>query len=120
MLVYRVDGREISSAGHGCVDSADGEYPRGRGLCDNWFTPQPPAMRSTNEIPDSILNDLLACPPTRGQATADSRFRMETMQSALSAHTSGYPQAATKFYYPAASVCFLEIIMEGRLVVKSN
>ena len=31
MLVYRVDGREISSAGHGCVDSADGEYPRGRG-----------------------------------------------------------------------------------------
>ena len=33
MLVYRVDGSEISSAGHGCVDSADGEYPRGRGEC---------------------------------------------------------------------------------------
>ena len=29
MLVYRVDGSEINSAG--CVDSADGEYPRGRG-----------------------------------------------------------------------------------------
>ena len=89
-------------------------------LCDNWFTPLPPAMRSTNEIPDSILNDLLACPPTRAQATADCRFRMETMRSALSDHNSGYPQAAMKFYYPAACVCFLEIIMEGRLVVKSN
>ena len=85
-------------------------------LCDNWFTPQPPAMTSTNEIPDSILNDLLECPPTQAQATADSRFRMETMQSALSDHSSGYPQAAMKFYHPAASVCFLEIIMEGRLV----
>ena len=31
MLVYRVDGREINPAG--CVDSADGEYPRGRGEC---------------------------------------------------------------------------------------
>ena len=89
-------------------------------LCDDWFTPLPPAMTSTNEIPDSILNDLLECPPTQAQATADSRFRMETMQSALSDHSSGYPQAAMKFYYPAASVCFLEIIMEGRLVVKSN
>ena len=29
MLVYRVDGSEINPAG--CVDSADGEYPRGRG-----------------------------------------------------------------------------------------
>ena len=89
-------------------------------LCDDWFTPQPPATTSTNEIPDSILNDLLECPPTQAQATADSRFRMETMQSALSDHSSRYPQAAMNFYYPAASVCFLEIIMEGRLVVKSN
>ena len=86
-------------------------------LCDNWSTPLPPAMRSTNEIPDSILNDLLACPPTQAETTADSRFRMETMRSALSDHNSGYPQAATKFYYPAASVRFLEIIMERRLVV---
>ena len=31
MLVYRVDGSEINPAG--CVDSADGEYPRGRGEC---------------------------------------------------------------------------------------
>ena len=29
MLVYRVDGSEINPAG--CVDSADGEYPRERG-----------------------------------------------------------------------------------------
>ena len=49
-------------------------------LCDNWFTPQPPAMRSTNEIPESILNDLLACPPTQAQATADRRFRMECFE----------------------------------------
>ena len=31
MLVYRVDGREINSAGY--VNSADGEYFRGRGEC---------------------------------------------------------------------------------------
>ena len=31
MLVYRVDGSEINSAG--CVNSADGKYPRGRGEC---------------------------------------------------------------------------------------
>ena len=85
-------------------------------LCNDWFMPQPPAMRSPNEIPDSILNDLLECPPTQAQATADSRFRVETMQSALSDHSSGYPQAAMKFYYPAASVCFVEIIMEGRYI----
>ena len=89
-------------------------------LCDNWFTPLPPALPSTNEIPDSILNDLLACPPTQAQATADRRFRMETMQSALSDHSSGYPQAAMKFYYPAASVCFLEVIMEKRLAIEEE
>ena len=126
-VVFRLSATVLTPAGRnvelaiwsavGYLQSDDATASMLGELCDNWFTPLPPVMTSANEIPDSILNDLLECPSTQAQATADSRFRMETMQSALSDHNSGYRQAATKFYYPAASVCFLEIIMEGRLVV---
>lgn len=79
-------------------------------LCEDWFTPEPPAMNSPNEITDSTLSILLMCPPTLAQAMADNRFRREVMESAFSSMSLGYPQAAMKFYYPAASVCYLEVI----------
>ena len=34
-------------------------------LCDDWFTPQPPAMTSTNEIPNSILMTCWSALPLR-------------------------------------------------------
>lgn len=85
-------------------------------LCNDWFTPEPPATTNPNEIQGSVLNSLPMCPPTLAQATADNRFRRETMESAMSDLASGYSQAAMKFYYPEASVCFVEIVMEERFV----
>jgi hypothetical protein len=56
------------------------------------------------------------CPPTLAQAAADNRLRIDTMESELSDFATGYSQAAMIFYHPGSSVCFIEILMEGRLV----
>jgi hypothetical protein len=58
----------------------------------------------------------MMCPPTLAQAAVDNRLRMDTMESDMTNIATGYSQAAMKFYYPGSSVCFIEVLMEGRLV----
>jgi hypothetical protein len=88
-----------------------------RDLCQGWSMSDMPGGTNTNEIPNSILNSLMMCPPTLAQAAADNRLRIDTMESELSDFVTGYSQAAMKFYHPGSSVCFIEILLEGRLIM---
>ena len=51
---------------------------------------------------------------TGAEADVDNRFCADTAESALTTLNTGYSQAAMKFYHPASSICYLEILMEGR------
>jgi hypothetical protein len=88
-----------------------------RDLCQGWSMSNMPATFNPNEIPNSILNSLMMCPPTLAQAAADNRLRMDAMESELSSFATGYSQAAMRFYHPGSSVCFIEMLLEGRLIM---
>lgn len=84
--------------------------------CDAWFSPPPPESER-NKIPEARLRQIPTCPPTRALAAADFRFRREEMNTAFGSLDTGYVEAAMKFYYPEASICYLQIVMGGRYIL---
>ena len=72
-------------------------------ICSDW------SSNINNNIPTSILNQLLTCPPLRAQAEADNRFRREELSRP---QVSSYPKAAMKFYHPDDDgvTCYVQIV----------
>ena len=76
--------------------------------CDDW------ANLPSSKILTSRLRQLLPCPPTEAQAIADVQFRREVMSSIVGNSDTGYSDAAMRFFYSGASVCYLQVVMAGR------
>ena len=78
-------------------------------VCDDWFA------EGQNGITTARL--IVVCPPTLALAASDMRFRRQELESIYGDFKSGYTEAAMKFYYPQASVCYLQTVITGRYVL---
>ena len=68
--------------------------------CQDWNT------LNENDIPTSVQNQVLVCPPTETRAIVNYRFREEELMSAFGGFDTGYAENAMKLYYPGARVCY--------------